>query len=348
MNKTETLCDRCGKCCYFEIPLTILDIHRIAQYLGINDQKAFESYVSSDISQKSGLFTISKNQDRSCIFLGNDKFCTIHKGKPSACKFYICSHGDKKDSIPWTAEYSDLFEQAKLWEQSIASMITKAYIKKNGPVWNEADFMKSLLSIYDNILVHDTQKIKLARDEHNCPMGMVYDCSSCSNKGKCAKETIVSLDDIRRIQKYTGISLKNIFRKKIDQRLNKTNDLQLVRKEHCTFFDIQKGKCDIEEARPYHCRFTPCPQRVKNNKQYDCFYLGAGSVEDQFRHQVSLAVTKEYTQQYGTQYNSQGVKEGLKKIDALLSNHIGFDDFCSKIASYRYVNDCIKYKQNEK
>ncbi len=347
MNKTEALCQKCGKCCYFEIPLTILDIHRIAQYLNINDQKVFDVYVSDNISERSGLFSITKKQDRACMFLGTDKYCTIHNQKPAACRFYICSRADKKDMIPWTAEYSDLFEQAKLWEQSIASMITRAYIKKNGTAFNEADFMKSLLSIYDNILVNEQQKIKLARDDNNCPMGMVYDCSSCPTKGKCAKETVVSLDDLRKIQEYTGISWKNIFRKKVDDNQSKTDDLQLIRKGHCTFFDTEEGRCLIEEAQPAHCRFTPCPQRVKSDNQYDCFYLGAGSVEEQFRHQVSLAITKEYTRKYGTQYNSMGVKEGLKKIDSLLSNHIGFDDFCSKIASYRYVDDCIKYKHDE-
>ena len=39
--------------------------------------------------------------------------------------------------------------------------MTKAYIKENGATWNDADYYKAILGIYDNIVVSDTQKIKL-------------------------------------------------------------------------------------------------------------------------------------------------------------------------------------------
>src|SRR6056297_4269147 len=200
MNKTEKLCKQCGKCCHYEIPLTILDIHRIAQFLDESDQYIFEQYIQKDyISEKAGLFAIQKKENRACSFLDEQNRCTIHEAKPRTCEFFICSHLESKEEMPWTAEFNELFEQAKLWEQSIASMVTKAYIKKNNTKWNETDFYKSLLSIYENIKTEDTEKIKLASNGNKCPVGLVYDCTKCSKKGACAEETIITIDDMRRI-----------------------------------------------------------------------------------------------------------------------------------------------------
>jgi len=36
--KNGDVCNMCGKCCYYEIPLTLLDIHRFARYLGLPDR----------------------------------------------------------------------------------------------------------------------------------------------------------------------------------------------------------------------------------------------------------------------------------------------------------------------
>ena len=349
MNRTESFCKGCGNCCYYEIPVTILDIHRIAQDTGYNDLHAFENIIKRTISESSGLFSIAKIENGACVFLSDDKKCTIHKSKPRACEFYICQDEFPKKEIPWTSTCTDLNEQAKLWEQSVASMITKAYIKKNGAKWNEADYFKSLLSIYDNIVVSNTQKIKLAKDGNEQPVGLVYDCTKCKARGVCAKETLVTLDDIQRLAAYFKSSVYEVMEKYIEKQPSKqAGTFKLKRIDsHCIFFE-QESHCSVKDARPMHCRFTPCPKKTEGSELYECLYLGAGSVEEQFRHQAAMAVTREYVSTYKTKYKKNAVESALKRFQQLVSNHIGLDEFCTKIASYRYVDDTILLKNKLK
>jgi len=114
--------------------------------------------------------------------------------------------------MPWTAACTDPAERALLWEQSVAAMVTKIYIEKNGPAWNEQDFRMALKAIEENIPVRDTQKLKLARDVQGAPVALIYDCSACEKQGVCAKETPVTLDDIRRIAAHLGMTWKGFFK----------------------------------------------------------------------------------------------------------------------------------------
>lgn len=54
MIKSASSCKMCGKYCHFDIPITLLDIHRIAKYLGIIDDKAFKKYIQDEVSSRSG------------------------------------------------------------------------------------------------------------------------------------------------------------------------------------------------------------------------------------------------------------------------------------------------------
>jgi Fe-S-cluster containining protein len=338
-------CKMCGRCCHFEIPITLLDIHRMAKLLNVSDSQAFQEYIQHQVSPHSSLYMIRKDAHGACIFLTQDNKCSIHEAKPRGCAFYLCTRSNIEggtDILPWTATCTDPPSRALLWEQAIAASLTGAYIKNNGASWNEADYHKAILSIYDNVIISDRQKIKLSKSESGKPLAMIYDCSQCQRRGTCPIETPVTLDDIRRIVDYLGITWEQFFREKLDYHFSTETGglLKLKRNGHCVFFG-QEEACTIEKVRPMHCRFTPCPLKTQTDEMMDCLFLGSGTVEEQFRHQVALAATRQYVSEYGTRYSREGIEKGLDTIDQMVSKHVGFDEFCRNIAHYRYVDDAL-------
>ncbi len=73
----------------------------------------------------------------------------------------------------------------------------------------------------------------------------------------------------------------------------------------------------------------------------DIFYLGYGTLEEQFGHQVAMAVTREYVNEYSIHYNRNAFQKCIKKIDKLVNNRSEFLVFCQRIAPYRYVDDTL-------
>jgi Fe-S-cluster containining protein len=341
MTSTESPCKMCGECCHFEIPVTLLDIHRMANYLDMADKQVFDEYVQDKASSQSSLFMIRKNEERACVLLTADNRCTIHKAKPHACRFYTCTQNSGKDVLPWTATRTDPAERAELWEQSVAAVMTKAYIRENGATWNDSDYWKAIFGIYDNIVISDTQKIRLARNRDGAALAMIYNCSQCEKRGICANETPITLDDIRRITGHLRLPWKAFFRDKIAPEPSiHTGGLKLIRGKHCIFFHPGKH-CTIEKVRPMHCLFTPCPRKTKTDEVMDCLFLGSGTVEQQFRHQVALAMTRQYVAESGVTYNQHLTKKLLETIDQLVSDRSEVERFCKKIAPYRYVDDTL-------
>jgi len=347
MIRGESKCRICGKCCYYEIPITILDMHYMAMHLDVADRKVFEEYIQDKVSQQSGLFMIRKDDRGACVFLTADNKCEIHEAKPVACGLYICNDlNSSGDIMPWTATCTDESIRSQLWAQSISATVTKAYIKSNGCTWNEANYYKVILSIYDNVVTSDREKIKLSRNGNGVPLSIIYDCSRCTLRGTCAKETPITLDDAKCIRKHLGISWEIFFRKKIDPQPSvSTGGLKLIRGEQCIFFD--SGHCAIEEVRPIHCRFTPCPQRASTDETWSSLFLGSGTVEEQYRHQVALAITRQYVAECGTKYDKQVVRKLLGEIVYLSSNHTELEDFCRKISPYRYVDDTLLISKHQ-
>jgi len=341
MPNKESGCDMCGKCCHYEIPVTLLDIHRIAKHLKTTDREAFEEYIDNSISPNSGLFKIQKQPNRACVFLGEANHCLIHEVKPRACRLYICKSDINDDVMPWTAVCTDPERRAELWEQSVAAMMTKAYTKENCALWNDADYHKAIVGIYDNVVISDSQKIKLARDNNGTPISMIYDCNQCERQGACARETPVTLDDLRRIKRYLRVGWNALFREKLaSEASSDTGGLKLARTDHCVFFD-SVNHCKVEKVRPMHCRFTPCPQRTQNDSLMDCLFLGSGTVTQQFRHQVALAMTRQYVAECGIRYQKSALRRYLHEIDRLASKRTEVEKFCDKIAPYRYVDDTL-------
>jgi Fe-S-cluster containining protein len=341
VNDTGHSCKRCGKCCRFEIPVTILDIHRMAEHLGVSGFEVFHKYIQPEVSSRSSIFMIQKKDQRACLFLSDKAGCTIHPAKPRTCRFFSCSLTSCEEVMPWTATLSDQSDRAALWEHSIAVLITREYTKRHGAKWNETDYLKSVESILDNIVVRNTQKIKTSCGQDGTPIAMIFDCSICEKRGEVAKETPVTLDDIRRITESSNITWKEFFRDRIDSDISKDSGCyKLVRKKHCTFFQKERH-CTITEVRPMHCRFTPCPLKSYDTEISEAFYLGSGTVEEQYRHQLALEITRQYIAQCGLVYNKHTVKKMLKNLERRAADVSELETFCNTIAPFRYVNDTL-------
>ncbi len=337
----KVTCKMCGRCCHMEIPLTILDIHRMAKFEGVPASHLFQNAVQDAISERSSLFMIRKDAEGACLFLNDEKRCSVHQAKPTVCRFYNCSLQGENGAMPWTATCTDPAERALLWEQSVAAMVTKTYIEKNGPVWNETDFRMALKAIEENIPVRDTQKIKLARDVQGAPVGLIYDCSACEKQGMCTRETPVTLDDIRRISDHLGVTLSGFFKSYISTESSVYfGGLKLKREIQCVFFR-PNASCVVEDVKPVHCRFTPCPMRVRTPEIMDALYLGSGTVEEQFRHQAAMAVTRDYVSQCGARYLKRDMERSLARIDRLTASAFELKGFCKQIARFRYVDDTL-------
>lgn len=332
-------CRMCGKCCSMEIPMTLLDIHRIAEFREEDERDVFKTDTQDRISSLTSLLMIRKKETGVCIFLSDESGCAIHPAKPNICSFYSCALDQKQDVMSWTATCLAPSQRARLWEQSVAVMVTRAYLEKNGPVWNEADYRAALEGIFENILVRETQKLKLARDIGGNPISMIYDCSQCEKRGTWARETPVTLDDIQRISEYLEIGIEDFFSMFISSESSAfTGGLKLKRDTHCIFFDPRRH-CRIKEVRPLHCRFTPCPKRATTPEMMDALYLGSGTIDEQFRHQKAIAGTREYVKDFGVRYNPDGFSKTLRKLDRPKDSAFEIKAFCSQIARYRYVDD---------
>jgi Fe-S-cluster containining protein len=218
--------------------------------------------------------------------------------------------------------------------------LTRAYTARHGATFNRDDFDAALHSIHNNIVEHETQKIKLARTPDGAPIAMIYDCESCPHHGEVACSTILTLDDLQRLVEQTGHSWERLFGQFIDRTPDpEGGTMHLKRDEHCVFFDPETRGCSVEEARPTHCRFTPCPLRTQDGETFSRLYLGSGRLEEQFRHQVAMEVTREYIREHGMKYHRKGIRAALQRLEALAADREAFKTFLEQVAPVRYLND---------
>ena len=85
---SEKKCLKCSKCCYKEIPITLIDIKEIADYLNEKYEEIFKSTVNSLVSSRTGLFILNKKEENACIFL-NSNYCLINSVKPYICILFF-------------------------------------------------------------------------------------------------------------------------------------------------------------------------------------------------------------------------------------------------------------------
>jgi len=341
----DNACRMCGNCCYFEIPLTLMDVARLGRFLGRNEEAVFRDVVHKDLSRRSGLFKIRKRPSGACLFLSERQACSVHEAKPGACSLFVCSLQQETDRgiMPWTANCLRPSDRSTLWSQSVAAAVTRTYIERHGTAWCDADFQKAIRAIEGNVKVRATQKLKLTREENGVPMALLYDCDECSNRGECARETPVTLDDARRLVSHLGMSWDAFFREVLgSQASEETGCFKLKRGHHCVFFD-DSGHCSVETARPMHCRFTPCPARAGSAPAADRLFLGSGTVPEQFRHQVAMALTRKYVSEIGIRFDRERIRAALEELQREVANPKALERFCRLIAPYRYVDDTLRY-----
>lgn len=89
MLKTEKerfTCNRCGACCRGrDVPLTLDDIFRLGEFIGMPPDDFFAEYcVEMAKSDNSGVLPFLRTNSGDCCFLDND-ICRVHFVKPAAC-----------------------------------------------------------------------------------------------------------------------------------------------------------------------------------------------------------------------------------------------------------------------
>ncbi len=336
---TKANCKQCGECCHYEIPITLFDIHRLAKVLKCDGRTILKNYIQSDISPISGLFKIQKRDDRTCIFLNDRKRCDVHAAKPLVCEQFNCEKAKQQASLPWTATCDDDLSRIHVWRQSIAVAITRAYIERNGSSWNEKAFQLAISTIEKQSGCDGHCKVKLSQDSEGHPLAMVYSCDECQKRTEASNETPITLDDIESMRKSLAISPEKFFRLYIDKQVAiESGVLRLKRNKHCVLLGANM-KCMVEQSRPMHCRFTPCPMRAEQSEMMDRFYLGSGTLNEQFRHQIALEQTRKYISRNGVGYDRLEYHLFLSHIMQCSRDKNLFQQFCQWIAPYRYLED---------
>jgi len=325
----------CGKCCSYEIPVTILDVERLSNYLNISPGEIFTTSLEKDISIKAGLYKLKKDHTGTCIFQKDNK-CTVHSAKPTICQLYICE--SSKDDY-----YEDgIIKKDKQWEESIAKLVSKIYIEKNGFNWDQTDFFKAIETIRNNIKNKHDDKLRIASNEQDQPICMIYNCNECDKKGEMAKETLVTIFDVVRISEKTKQPVKKVFEKYLDKQLSKAGTFKTKRKNHCIFFTESKC-CKLDSSRPKHCEFTPCQLECDKLGNFDAFYVGEGTLLDQYKHHIAINLTQQYTSREGTKYNDKLFDKYLFTLNNLIEYKIGFKEFCEKVIQFRYDKSEIEH-----
>lgn len=194
-----------------------------------------------------------------------------------------------------------------------------------------------MLESFEKNVKNSELKIKTAIDSKSNPVILVYDCSSCSKKGFMSKETPVTLSDISRIsaffKKQPGYFFKTFVSK---EKSSFTGGLKLKKTGgSCIFFGEDK-KCSISPVRPLHCRFVPCPKRIKNPELMDSLYLSSGSLEEQFEHQTAIAATKEYVCLAGAGYNTDLYHKKLENIKDRMKIPDNYNLFLEAVKPFRH------------
>lgn len=324
-------CLRCAQCCRAEIPITLLDIHRISEGRHIPCEDTFNTIVANEKNVGTGIMQMKKNSTEACIFLNGNE-CSIHSFKPTVCQVFRCEQLEKQPDGS-----GDSIEARKrlFWESSVASEVTRRYIGENGVTFNALAFKKAMDAIIAHIVTRREQKLAYAMNGQGCALGEVFECASCEHHGQVAKETPLTITDIRHLSNGLHLTLNDIFNRFVNEIQSQySGGLRLKRNRTCVFFN-PRTHCQVASFRPVHCRLTPCAKKYKDVQTYQCLFLGAGTLDEQFAHQVSIAATRQYVEICGTAYHAHHFAETEKIIAHRMTNPDLRQQFETSIAPYR-------------
>lgn len=89
------MCDGCwGGCCTLPLEASAYDLIRLglttedeaAQSLKKLAKRLIKEGIVRAFQQNSGLFVIEQKYGRDCIFLGEDRLCTVYEKRPEVCR----------------------------------------------------------------------------------------------------------------------------------------------------------------------------------------------------------------------------------------------------------------------
>ncbi len=144
MAESPVACRVCGKCCRYEVPITLRDVRRVSEHLGISPAAFFDRYVKGDLSARTSLFVLAKGDDGQCVFQDARGVCTIHAAKPHVCGLFLCSDVGSSQAPTAEAAYLSRVSPERLLAQWAATTATRAYTRRHGTRFCESAFRAAL------------------------------------------------------------------------------------------------------------------------------------------------------------------------------------------------------------
>lgn len=341
-------CGTCNKCCYdLTLVVSLSDIDRMAKYLGVDPGECLAKYVvPMAANTDEPEFTLRKDDDGRCIQLRGENHCAIHPGKPWVCTTYRCDQDPGFErgeiGIEWGAVYNDVEGQSDLLHMIHARTVTATYITRNGSNYNPTDYAICMSDLAVLMAGTEDDRIKVAKDEDGHTVVMTYNCNKCTARENCCNHAAATLDDIRTAAQATGQMTAEFWSEHVSGKPSPHDTNMLTFRQSsrgkCEFLDAATHRCGLGENQPTHCAFAPCP-KLSTAKTYEQYFVGSGSVHDQYRLQVAASVTRQYMSQCGTEFNQQFFDQCMQMIDDLASKPDYYRDFLEAVREHRYINE---------
>jgi Fe-S-cluster containining protein len=187
--------------CCMEIPLTLLDIHRIASQKNICPGNINKQIIKESISDKSSLFKIRKKENGLCKYFIRGK-CSINQIRPNACRIYALTQKSESEANPGISTGTKTNKHSILLEQIIATKITKLYINKYRTDFNKNYYQKAIDYIIKNIRANRIHKLKIGKYGENTFTKNKESGSSPALSEIYQDDFQINLVDILRVYKY--------------------------------------------------------------------------------------------------------------------------------------------------
>ena len=341
-------CGTCNKCCFgLTINLTLTDLDRMATYLGVDPGECLAKYVDP-ISANTNipLFTFRKGEDGRCFHMNAENRCGIHPAKPWVCESYHCAQDpgfEKGDvGIEWGAVYNNVEGHADLLQMIHARTVTATYIARNGSSYNPADYAICMTDLAALIAGTEDDRIKVAKDEDGETVAMTYNCNSCTARDSCCNHAAATLDDVRVAAEAAGQHIAAFWHEHISNAPSPldANMLTFQKSDRgkCEYLEVTTHRCGLGDNQPRNCAFAPCP-KLSTATTYEQYFVGSGSVYDQYRLQVATSVTRQYMSQCGTEFHQRFYDRCIGMIEELSSKPEYYRDFLEAVRDHRYVNE---------
>lgn len=196
-------CSGCANCCmHWPVPINQTDYDRISQYSGPGGLKAeMRSLKSSRESLISFTHTLEKQPDGSCIFLNQEKRCTLHiehgaAAKPSMCRLFPYTFMVTPDEVLASLSFASsavlfntgtlLSEQAETLQTQYA--IFESLFKPKVEVWQRVQLIDGVEISWEKLKPIDQEimsAIHSGADANSYPRKIIDRLKSASDIVAC-------------------------------------------------------------------------------------------------------------------------------------------------------------------